>query len=239
MSFLELVVFVLEIIGTVVFSISGGLVGIERGLDYFGIPVLSMTTAVGGGMLRDLILGKTPPSMFTNPVYVAVAIVTSSLMLLLLHHYGNFVENGKVVSYMGPINFFDSLGLGIFTIIGVNSALDSGYHNAFLAVFVGVMTGVNSALDSGYHNAFLAVFVGVMTGVGGGMLRDIMVRRTPLVLRREIYAVAAIPGALIYYYLQNLLPKTLCMLMCAALIVAIRLISLRFRWNLPNSIEGK
>ena len=120
MSFLELVVFVLEIIGTVVFSISGGLVGIERGLDYFGIPVLSMTTAVGGGMLRD-----------------------------------------------------------------------------------------------------------------------IMVRRTPLVLRREIYAVAAIPGALIYYYLQNLLPKTLCMLMCAALIVAIRLISLRFRWNLPNSIEGK
>ena len=156
MSFLEIVVFILEIIGTVVFSISGGLVGIERGLDYFGIPVLSMTTAVGGGMLRDLILGNTPPSMFTNPVYVAVAIVTSSLMLLMLHHYGNFVENGKVVSFMGPINFFDSMGLGIFTIIGVNSALDSGYHNAFLAVFVGVMTGV-----------------------GGGMLRDIMVRRTP------------------------------------------------------------
>lgn len=105
MSFLEIVVFILEIIGTVVFSISGGLVGIERGLDYFGIPVLSMTTAVGGGMLRDLILGNTPPSMFTNPVYVAVAIVTSSLMLLMLHHYGNFVENGKVVSFMGPINF--------------------------------------------------------------------------------------------------------------------------------------
>lgn len=216
MSFLEIVVFILEIIGTVVFSISGGLVGIERGLDYFGIPVLSMTMAVGGGMLRDLILGNTPPSMFTNPVYVAVAIVTSSLMLLMLHHYGNFVENGKVVSFMGPINFFDSMGLGIFTIIGVNSALDSGYHNAFLAVFVGVMTGV-----------------------GGGMLRDIMVRRTPLVLRREIYAVAAIPGALIYYYLQEFLPKTFCMLLCAALIVAIRLLSLRFRWNLPNSINEK
>lgn len=117
---------------------------------------------------------------------------------------------------MGPINFFDSMGLGIFTIIGVNSALDSGYHNAFLAVFVGVMTGV-----------------------GGGMLRDIMVRRTPLVLRREIYAVAAIPGALIYYYLQEFLPKTFCMLLCAALIVAIRLLSLRFRWNLPNSINEK
>lgn len=216
MSFLEIVVFALEMIGTVVFSISGGLVGIERGLDYFGIPVLSMTTAVGGGMLRDLILGNTPPSMFTNPVYVAVAIVTSSLMLLMLHHYGNFVENGKFVSFMGPINFFDSLGLGIFTIIGVNSALDSGYHNAFLAVFVGVMTGV-----------------------GGGMLRDIMVRRTPLVLRREIYAVAAIPGALIYYYLQAVLPKTFCMLLCAALIVAIRLLALRFRWNLPNSMNEK
>lgn len=172
MSVLEVVVFALEMIGTVVFSISGGLVGIERGLDYFGIPVLSMTTAVGGGMLRDLILGKTPPSMFLNPIYVVVAIVTSSLMLFLLHRYGNFVENGKFVSFMGLITFFDALGLGIFTIIGVNTALDSGYHNAFLAVFVGVMTGV-----------------------GGGMLRDIMVRRTPLVLRREIYAVAAIPGS--------------------------------------------
>ena len=74
MSVLEVVVFALEMIGTVVFSISGGLVGIERGLDYFGIPVLSMTTAVGGGMLRDLILGKTPPSMFLNPIYVVVAI---------------------------------------------------------------------------------------------------------------------------------------------------------------------
>ena len=73
----------------------------------------------------------------------------------------------------------------------------------------------------------------------GGMLRDIMVRRTPLVLRREIYAVAAIPGALIYYYLQEFLPKTFCMLLCAALIVAIRLLSLRFRWNLPNSINEK
>ena len=151
MSVLEAVVFAWEMIGTVVFSISGGLVGIERGLDYFGIPVLSMTTAVGGGMLRDLILGKTPPSMFLNPIYVVVAIVTSSLMLFLLHRYGNFVENGKFVSFMGLFTFFDALGLGIFTIIGVNTALDSGYHNAFLAVFVGVMTGV-----------------------GGGMLRDIM-----------------------------------------------------------------
>ena len=215
MSVLDVVVFALEMIGTVVFSISGGLVGIERGLDYFGIPVLSMTTAVGGGMLRDLILGNTPPSMFTNPVYVFVAIVTSSLMLFLLHRYGNFVENGKFVSFMGLINFFDALGLGIFTIIGVNSALDSGYHNTFLAVFVGVMTGV-----------------------GGGMLRDIMVRRTPLVLRREIYAVAAIPGAWIYYYLQAFLPKTLCMLLCASLIVILRLTSIRFHWNLPNSVEA-
>ena len=208
--------FYFELIGAAAFAISGAALGIRKEMDLFGVAMLGMTTAVGGGMLRDLILGNTPPSMFTNPVYVAVAIVTSSLMLLMLHHYGNFVENGKVVSFMGPINFFDSMGLGIFTIIGVNSALDSGYHNAFLAVFVGVMTGV-----------------------GGGMLRDIMVRRTPLVLRREIYAVAAIPGALIYYYLQEFLPKTFCMLLCAALIVAIRLLSLRFRWNLPNSINEK
>ena len=78
MSFLEAVVFVLEMVGTVAFSISGGLIGIERGLDYFGIPVLSMTTAVGGGMIRDLILGKTPSTMFTTPVYVIVAITTSA-----------------------------------------------------------------------------------------------------------------------------------------------------------------
>lgn len=217
MGLSEMLIFALEMVGTVAFSIAGGLVGIERGLDYFGILVLSVTTAVGGGMIRDLILGRTPPAMFINPIYVFVAICASVLILLMLHQKGNFVENGKFVSFMGLITFFDALGLGVFTVIGVNAAIEAGYHNAFLSVFVGVMTGV-----------------------GGGMLRDILVRRTPLVMRREIYAVASIVGAVPYYYLQIHFTKTICMLLCAAVIVTIRLLSVRFHWNLPNSqIEGK
>lgn len=213
MSVGEIFFLILEMIGTVVFAIAGGLVGIERGLDYFGIPVLSMTTAVGGGMLRDLILGRTPPAMFIDPSYVIVSILTSIVMLALLHRYGNFVENGKFVSFMGLITFFDAVGLGIFTTIGMDSAINAGHSN----------------------NAFLTVFVGVMTGVGGGILRDIMVGRTPLVLRREIYAVASLIGAVLYFYSIQWFPKTICMIICAFVIVGIRLLSVRFHWNLPNA----
>ena len=124
MSVLEVVVFVLEMIGTVVFSISGGLVGIERGLDYFGIPVLSMTTAVGGGMLRDLILGKTPPSMFLNPIYVVVAIVTSSLMLFLLHRLWQLCGEWKICQLYGS----DYLFLMLWAL---ESLLSSGVNTAF------------------------------------------------------------------------------------------------------------
>lgn len=216
MRITEWIVLLLEMAGTVVFAIAGGLVGIERGLDYFGIPVLSMTTAVGGGMLRDLILGQTPPAMFTNPRYVVAAILTSVVMLLLVQRYGNFVESGRIVSFMGLITFFDAVGLGLFTVVGMNTAIQAGFGG----------------------NGFLTVFVGVMTGVGGGVLRDIMVRRTPLILRREIYAVASILGAVAYFYLLPHLPQTVCMVVCAGLIIAVRLLSVRFHWNLPNTVHS-
>lgn len=216
MNLTDVFFLLLEMLGTVVFSIAGGLVAIERGLDYFGILVLAITTAVGGGALRDITLGLTPPAMFLDPKYVVVAVVTAIIMLALLYHYGNFVENAKFVSFMGLITFFDAVGLGIFTTIGMDTAIHAGYGD----------------------NAFLTVFVGVLTGVGGGVLRDIMVRRTPLVLRREIYAVASIIGAILYFYGIRWFPKTICMVVCSCIVIAIRLLSVRFHWNLPNSVQS-
>lgn len=206
-------IFGIEIIGTIVFSIAGGLIAIERNLDYFGIIVLSVTTAVGGGMTRDIILGLTPPAMFLHPVYVLAALASSVFLILLLNRYGNFVGNGAYTSFMKPIVFCDALGLGIFTVVGMRTAFDAGYD----------------------ENAFLCVFVGVLTGIGGGMLRDLFVHRIPLVFRREIYAIASIIGAVAYYFLRIVLNDSVAMLAGAGVIVAIRLLSVRFRWNLPQA----
>ncbi len=205
------IILILELIGTVAFALSGAFVAMERQLDYFGIVVLAVTTAVGGGILRDLILGNTPPAAFRSPIYVVVAFFTAAVILVMMHRLGNFVTNGKVMAYLKYLNLCDALGLGIFTVVGMNTAIVTGYG----------------------ENMFLAVFVGVITGVGGGMVRDILAGRTPLILRREIYALAAIAGGIVYYALQLFIPQIAGMLLATAFITLIRMACLYWQVNLP------
>ena len=128
-----------EILGTIAFAVSGAVVAISKKMDIFGVAILGMTTAVGGGILRDLSLGITPPAAFQSPGYALTSIAVSMLVFLppvrrLLHW------NEKL--YDTALLLFDAIGLGIFTVIGVQTAyIATGELNAFLAIFVGVVTG--------------------------------------------------------------------------------------------------
>lgn len=165
-------VYLIEIIGTIAFAISGAIVAIEKNMDIFGVIVLGVTTAVGGGMIRDVLLENLPPMMFLNPIYVILAVLTSILVFLLMYLLKG--KNNRYSKQMDHcLNVFDSVGLGVFVVSGVNTATNNGFSEL----------------------AFLSIFVGVLTGVGGGILRDMLAGRVPVIFQKRVYAVAAIVGA--------------------------------------------
>lgn len=130
--------FILELIGTVAFAISGSMVGVSKKMDIFGVCVLGVTTAVGGGIIRDIMIGLTPPTAFQNPIYVIVAIITS-LIVFIPKVREEINENSFILI------FIDALGLAIFTVSGVNTAALS-YDNHFFQIFLGVLTGVGGGV---------------------------------------------------------------------------------------------
>lgn len=212
MSF-EKVLFIIEIIGTIAFAITGVITAVEKKLDILGAIVLGTVTAVGGGILRDIMLGYLPPMAFRNPVYALTAIITSVTVFIIA-----FLVGKKIVKhfdvYSQVINFFDSLGLAVFVVTGINTAASCGFG----------------------ENAFLSIFVAVLTGVGGGVMRDILAGRVPKILRRRVYALAAILGAIIYYYLLEfaVFSQTVSMLIGAGSVLIIRILATVFHWNLPT-----
>ena len=125
-------IFILELIGTVAFASSGAMIAIEKKMDIFGVNVLGATTAVGGGIMRDIILGLTPPGAFSHPVYVLVAALTSTILF--------------VIAYAKPF-WCDTAGLGIFTVVGIQAAVRAvGGENVFFFVFIGTLTGVGGGV---------------------------------------------------------------------------------------------
>ena len=173
------IIFIVEIIGTIAFASSGAMVAVRKRLDLFGIIVLGVITAVGGGMLRDLMIGNIPPNMFRNPVYVLAAFLTVLVLFLLFRCWPFLLGSRYIEGYEKIMNILDAIGLGAFTVIGIDTGVEAGYGD--------------------YH--FLIIFLGVITGIGGGILRDIMAGETPYVLKKHIYACASIAGACLYVVL--------------------------------------
>ena len=209
--------FFLEVIGTIIFALQGSLIAIEYDLDVFGILILGLATAVGGGMTRDVILGNTPPNMFRDSIYCIVAAIT---VLIVICTYKGF--NRKMKAKYQPLvrvcsHVSDAIGLGIFTVVGSQVCMQSGYS----------------------ENAFLCTFVGVMTGIGGGIIRDVLVGRTPVVLRREIYAVAAIIGGVLYWYLNQKIDSAAAMYIATSSIIIIRLLAVKKDVHLPRVYQEK
>lgn len=205
-------IFIAEIIGIIAFAISGAIVGIKKQFDIFGIIVLGVITAVGGGALRDITLGIIPPTMFKNSIYVIVAFVTSCVTFGATAIIKTKFHKNKLF-FKELVNFFDAIGLGVFAVTGTNTAIVHGFSN----------------------NAFLAIFVGVITGIGGGMVRDVLAGRIPFVLFKDIYASAAIVGASIYYFMftSNCNPL-LSVLTAIVITILIRILASYYHLGLPK-----
>ncbi len=204
-------VFIMEMFGTVAFALSGAAVAVREKLDLFGVVVLGIITAVGGGMIRDVLIGNIPPNMFRNPIYVTAAFITSVLLFLCFKYFPQTLNNRYVKSEK-IVNFLDAIGLGIFTVVGMDTGIAAGY--------------------SEYE--FLIIVLGVITGIGGGMVRDVLAGRKPVVLQKQVYASASIAGALAYSLLLKLLPIGYAMFASAMLVTAIRVAASKYHWDLPS-----
>ena len=206
------VIFAIEIIGTIAFASSGAMVAVRKKLDLFGIIVLGVITAVGGGMLRDLMIGNIPPNMFRNPVYVLAAFLTVLVLFLLFRCWPFLLGSRYIEGYEKIMNILDAIGLGAFTVIGIDTGVEAGYGD--------------------YH--FLIIFLGVITGIGGGILRDIMAGETPYVLKKHIYACASIVGAVVCVYMYRSFGTVAAMVGASAVVFLIRYLAAHYRWNLPR-----
>ena len=205
------VIFILELIGTVAFASSGAMIAIEKKMDIFGVNVLGATTAVGGGIMRDIILGLTPPGAFSHPVYVLVAALTSTILFVIAYAKPTAFESRVKTDYYDKLMFWcDTAGLGIFTVVGIQAAVRA----------------------VGGENVFFFVFIGTLTGVGGGVLRDIMAGETPYILVKHIYACAAIAGGIVCVVGRTAFGEAYGTILGLAATVLLRFLAAHFRWNL-------
>lgn len=192
---------VIEFFGTIAFAISGIRLASAKRVDWFGAFVVGFVTATGGGTLRDLLLGVTPFWMLTS-VYVWCTIV--ALMLVII-----FPQ--KLIRLNNTFLWFDSIGLGLFVVVGTEKTLALGYP------------------------FWVVVIMATITGVVGGMIRDILINEIPAIFRQEWYALACIFGVSIYYILQAIgLDPVIVQISTAASVFVIRLIATRYRLGLPT-----
>ena len=207
---MDLFILIVELIGTMAFAASGAMTGIRKNMDIFGVCILALTTAVGGGVIRDLILGSTPPATFRDPIYATVAIVTA--LVLFLPRVRRLLMWDQALFDLS-LFLMDTAGLAIFTVMGIRVA----YAHVPQATL------------------FLLAFVGVVTGVGGGVLRDIMAGDTPYIFVKHIYACASLVGALACGLAWHHLGEMGSMLLGVGLVELIRCLSAHYRWNLPRA----
>jgi len=198
--------YILDLIGTAAFAASGALAGIRRKMDIFGVVVLGVVTATGGGTLRDILLGDTPPFIFQNETYLYLS-VAASLVMFVLYNRLQFLESSLLL--------FDAIGLGTFVVIGTGKAL------AFKVGFAG------------------CIMAGVMTATTGGMIRDVLSNRIPMVLQKEVYASACLAGGMLMVLLHYAgVPEVIYLVTTATTVTIIRLMAVRYQWSLPRAGGG-
>ncbi|WP_028235102.1 trimeric intracellular cation channel family protein [Pseudobutyrivibrio sp. MD2005] len=209
---MHITLLIMDLVGTIAFAISGAVLGIKKKMDIFGINLLAITTACGGGILRDIIVGEIPPKAFKNPFYVGVAFIVANIIFIWLSFHKKMPQS--IVSvYDRTVFWFDTLGLAAFTVDGVMIGINAGYED----------------------NIFLIVFLGFITGVGGGALRDMMANQMPDILRKHVYAVASIAGGIIMAITYNLTNfKSISALLAFISVVILRYLAAKFEWNLPK-----
>jgi len=197
----------IEILGTITFAISGVFAAMQKRLDIFGILIISFITSIGGGTLRDVLLGDLPVKWMRN-IETPVLILVSAICAVLFRHV--------IKNFQQTLFIFDSLGLGFFTVLGLQK---------------GIKFGLNPGI---------CVVLGTITGCFGGVIRDILLNNIPLIFRREIYATACILGGIIYFILYSTsFPKEWLDVTVMLVVFLIRFLAVKYNFVLPDLYSDK
>ncbi|MFB9057965.1 trimeric intracellular cation channel family protein [Mariniflexile ostreae] len=192
----------IEIIGTAAFSIAGTFAAMKKRLDIFGTFIIAFVTALGGGTLRDVLIGEVPVKWlfeFSAGFVVLVSTIVGLSFRSLISNYHNVLL------------FFDSIGLGFFTLVGIQTGMSLNMHPVS------------------------CVALGTITACFGGVIRDISLSNIPLIFQKEIYATTCILGGAVFFILLKLdVPKIPVEITCLVTIVVFRLLSVKFNWHLPR-----
>lgn len=204
-----LFIYCFECIGTLAFALSGAMIAMQKRMDILGVCMLGLTTACGGGILRDILLGITPPAAFRDPIFLCLALGMSILAFI---PWVRRILMKNLRLYETLLLWTDAAGLGIFTVCGVQVAMTAGYGD----------------------NVILTLFVAVLTGVGGGVMRDIFAGDRPYIFIKHFYACASLVGAVVcriaWSYAVNF-----AMIAGFAVVLVLRLCAAHFRWSLPKA----
>jgi len=206
------IIYVLDLFGVAVFTISGSLAAGRKKMDIFGVMVLGLVTALGGGTLRDMLLDSGSVFWIENRLYLLVVFITAVITFVSVRVL-TIPKRGLLIS--------DAIGLAVFTLIGTSKTLEI------------------------ISSDIVAVLMGIITGVAGGMIRDVLSAEVPLILRKEIYATAALCGSLIYVVMRHTsIPEILGVILSMAVTLSIRLAAIHWSLSLPvfvakDDIDGK
>ena len=194
--------YLLDIIGTMAFALSGALTAMNKRLDPFGILIIAFVTAVGGGTLRDVLIGRTPVGWMLNLNYVYVIFIGYILAILFRKRFDKLRKS---------LFLFDTVGLGVFTLIGLERGISIGLH------------------------PIICTALGTMTACFGGVIRDILCNEIPVIFRKEIYATICILGGIVFFMLKKgNFPDELIQLVTSLVIIIVRLLVVKFNWSLPT-----
>jgi len=192
---------IIDIAGTAAFSIAGVFAAMEKKLDLFGILIIAFVTALGGGTLRDLLIGNVPVSWMHQLHYGLIVMVSAITALL----FTNLLKNLHNILLL-----FDSLGLGLFTLVGIQKGIDLQLHSG------------------------ICILLGTITACFGGVLRDVLLNQIPLIFQKEIYATACIGGGMVYFLLLYTGAQGWPIdIICILVIVLSRFLAVKYNWSLP------
>ena len=199
--------YALDLLGTMAFAISGSLTAMNKKMDSFGVFIIGFVTAVGGGTLRDVLVGRQPVAWMEHTTYVFV-IITAVIFSILFR---------KLLKKLSKSLFlFDTIGLGIFTIIGTEIGIEANFH------------------------PLISIALGTMTGAFGGVIRDILCNEIPVIFRKEIYATACILGAIVFIILERFsIPPAIVYVLTSCIVIITRLIAVKFQLTLPTIYTSK
>lgn len=194
-------IYALDLAGTFVFAISGAITAAEKRLDPFGAVVIALVTAVGGGTVRDVLIGATPVGWLRDTNYLTLVALALPVTL---------VFKNVILRLRRTMFLFDTIGIGLITIMGLQKALEAGLSPT------------------------IAIVMGTVSAVFGGVVRDTLCNEIPLIFRKEIYATACLSGGGLYFCLREIsVADSVATMMAIGFVIAIRILAVRLNWSLP------